>query len=98
MAMGFLGPESYLIEQLGLDKDSRSNVRAEEGVFRTSNDKVFACGDCRRGQSLVVHAINEGRQAAKEIDTYFNKLSALPGPGGVIPYPPFSASKFLSLN
>lgn len=89
LAMGFLGPEKYCIDQLELPQDNRSNIVTREGTYRTSKAKVYACGDCRRGQSLVVHAINEGRQAAREIDADFNHgVSALPGPGGVVPYPP----------
>ncbi len=92
LAMGFLGPENYLIEQLNLTKDQRSNILTKAGTYRTPIDRIYSAGDCRRGQSLVVHAINEGRQAAREIDTdLIGALSALPGPGGVIPYPPPSA-------
>ena len=70
LAMGFLGPEDYLAEQLGIDRDQRSNYRAEHGRYATSIDGVFAAGDCRRGQSLVVWAIHEGRGAAEAIDRY----------------------------
>lgn len=69
LAMGFLGPEQALLEKLGLSTDQRSNVAAEYGKYATSHPKVYAAGDCRRGQSLVVWAINEGRGAAKAIDT-----------------------------
>ncbi len=68
LAMGFLGPEHYLNENLNLDLDERSNFKAEHNVHKTSHPKIFAAGDCRRGQSLVVWAINEGRAAAREID------------------------------
>jgi len=68
LSMGFLGPEHYVIESLGLDLDERSNYRATQSDYKTSVDKVYAAGDCRRGQSLVVRAINEGREAAREID------------------------------
>ena len=68
LAMGFLGPESYLARALGVALDSRSNYRAAHGDFHTSVPGVFAAGDCRRGQSLVVWAINEGRGAAQAID------------------------------
>nr|AYV89261.1 glutamate synthase 1 NADH chloroplastic [Tetranychus evansi] len=93
LAMGFLGPESYLIEQAKLEKDARSNIVTHTDGYQTKVfDKVFACGDCRRGQSLVVHAINEGRQAAREMDAYLNGgHSGLPGPGGVVPFPPYVA-------
>lgn len=92
IAMGFLGPEQYLIDQTQLDKDGRSNICTKNGGYQTKISKIFACGDCRRGQSLVVHAINEGRQAAREIDAFLNiGHSGLPGPGGVIPWPPVEA-------
>jgi glutamate synthase (NADPH/NADH) small chain len=78
LAMGFLGPEQPLLESLGLERDARSNVKADHGKFRTSHDKVFAAGDCRRGQSLVVWAFNEGRGAAKACDEYLMGRSDLP--------------------
>ncbi len=70
LAMGFLGPEHYISEALGVDKDDRSNYKAEYGQYATSVKGVFAAGDCRRGQSLVVWGINEGRGAADAIDGY----------------------------
>ncbi|MBA0621811.1 hypothetical protein Godav_007403, partial [Gossypium davidsonii] len=70
LAMGFLGPESTLAEKLGVEQDNRSNLKAEYGRFTTNVDGVFAAGDCRRGQSLVVWAILEGRQAAAQVDKY----------------------------
>ncbi|KAK9292300.1 hypothetical protein L1049_020264 [Liquidambar formosana] len=70
LAMGFLGPESTVADKLGLERDNRSNLKAEYGRFATSVDGVFAAGDCRRGQSLVVWAISEGRQAASQVDKY----------------------------
>lgn len=78
LAMGFLGPESVVIEQLGLERDARSNVKAEHGKFATSVPGVFAAGDMRRGQSLVVWAINEGRGAARECDRYLMGSTNLP--------------------
>lgn len=54
------------MEQLGLEKDARGNIKTKAQCYRASLPKVFACGDCRRGQSLVVHAINEGRQVSNE--------------------------------
>jgi len=68
LAMGFLGPQQDIGDQLKLEKDPRSNFKAEYGKFATSEEGVFAAGDCRRGQSLVVWAIAEGRGAAREID------------------------------
>lgn len=79
LAMGFLGPEQTLLEKLGLETDPRSNVKAAYGKYQTSADNVFACGDCRRGQSLVVWAINEGRQCAREVDRALMGTTNLPG-------------------
>ncbi len=79
LAMGFLGPEALLAEQLGFALDPRSNYGAPYGKFTTSIDGVFAAGDCRRGQSLVVWAINEGRGAARAVDRYLSQL-ATPAP------------------
>ncbi len=70
LALGFRGPEDHIIEQLGLERDRRSNVQAEYGQFHTSVEGIFSAGDMRRGQSLVVWAINEGRGAARECDRY----------------------------
>lgn len=86
LAMGFLGPEKYLMEDMKLEQDPRSNIKTPFGKYRSSVSKVYAAGDCRRGQSLVVHAINEGRLAAREIDQDLMGESSLPGPGGLIPY------------
>ena len=81
LSMGFLGPEQYIPESLGMETDPRSNFKAEHGQFATNIDKVFAAGDCRRGQSLVVWAINEGRGAARAIDLFLQGESNLPAPG-----------------
>ncbi|KHG06492.1 Glutamate synthase [NADH], amyloplastic [Gossypium arboreum] len=70
LAMGFLGPESTVASKLGVEQDNRSNFKAEYGCFATNVDGVFAAGDCQRGQSLVVWAISEGRQAAVQVDKY----------------------------
>jgi glutamate synthase (NADPH/NADH) small chain len=70
LAMGFLGPEQPLLEQLGVERDARSNVKAP--TYATSVENVFAAGDARRGQSLIVWAINEGRQCARVVDRYLN--------------------------
>ena len=80
LAMGFLGPENYVSEMLGIELDPRSNYKAQHGRFATSISKVFAAGDCRRGQSLVVWAINEGRGAARAIDEFLMGSSSLPAP------------------
>ena len=81
LAMGFLGPEKQLAEQAGIDLDARSNFKADYGNYTTSVPGIFAAGDCRRGQSLVVWAINEGRGAARKIDEYLMGNSDLPAPG-----------------
>jgi glutamate synthase (NADPH/NADH) small chain len=78
LAMGFLGPEQPLLEQLGVERDARTNIKAEHGRFQTSLKGVFAAGDCRRGQSLVVWAFNEGRGAACECDRYLMGSTDLP--------------------
>jgi glutamate synthase (NADPH/NADH) small chain len=78
LAMGFLGPEQPLLDALGLERDARSNVKAEHGKYTTSIPSVFAAGDCRRGQSLVVWAFNEGRGAARECDRYLMGSTDLP--------------------
>jgi glutamate synthase (NADPH/NADH) small chain len=78
LAMGFLGPEQPLLKDLGVECDPRSNVRAEHGRFTTNLKGVFAAGDCRRGQSLVVWAINEGRGAARECDRFLMGRTDLP--------------------
>jgi glutamate synthase (NADPH/NADH) small chain len=78
LAMGFLGPEQPLLKELDLDCDARGNVKAEYGEYATSIKGVFSAGDCRRGQSLVVWAINEGRGAARECDRYLMGRTSLP--------------------
>ncbi|GAA5522021.1 glutamate synthase subunit beta [Aliifodinibius salicampi] len=78
LAMGFLGPESPVLEQLEVERDERSNAKAEHGDYHTSVDGVFAAGDMRRGQSLIVWAINEGRGAARECDRYLMGETELP--------------------
>jgi glutamate synthase (NADPH) small chain len=78
LAMGFLGPEQPLLEALGVERDARSNARAEFEKYTTNLTGVFACGDCRRGQSLVVWAFNEGRGAARECDRYLMGRTDLP--------------------
>jgi glutamate synthase (NADPH/NADH) small chain len=78
LAMGFLGPEQPLLDQLGVARDSRTNVQAEHGRYVTSLKGVFAAGDCRRGQSLVVWAFNEGRGVAREVDRYLMGTTQLP--------------------
>jgi glutamate synthase (NADPH/NADH) small chain len=81
LAMGFLGPVKGLIDELELDQDTRGNVKAATdgaGCYQSSNPKVFAAGDMRRGQSLVVWAIREGRQCARAVDEFLMGASELP--------------------
>jgi glutamate synthase (NADPH/NADH) small chain len=78
LAMGFLFPQHKgMIENLFVDLDERKNVKAKEGVYRTNISKVFAAGDMRRGQSLVVWAISEGREAARKVDEFLLGHSVL---------------------
>ncbi len=78
LAMGFLGPEQPLVEQFALETDARSNVKAALGDYATSVDGVFAAGDARRGQSLAVWAIHEGRGAARAVDAWLMGETDLP--------------------
>jgi glutamate synthase (NADPH/NADH) small chain len=78
LAMGFLGPEQPLLEALGIERDPRTNVKAQFEKYSTNIKGVFAAGDCRRGQSLVVWAFNEGRGAARECDRYLMGGTNLP--------------------
>lgn len=81
LAMGFVNPVPTILEAFGVDKDARGNAKAttdEQGGYATNVDKVFAAGDMRRGQSLVVWAIREGRQAARAVDAYLMGHSVLP--------------------
>ena len=78
LAMGFLRPEHAVSDALNLAYDPRGNYRADYGKYQTSVENVFAAGDCRRGQSLIVNAINEGREAARETDRYLMGSTELP--------------------
>ncbi|CAG8654235.1 8220_t:CDS:10, partial [Racocetra persica] len=83
LAMGFLGPEDKLLNSLGLKIDQRKNIETPKGRYSTAVPGVFAAGDCRRGQSLIVWGINEGRQAAREVDQYLMGNTILPVSGGI---------------
>jgi glutamate synthase (NADPH) small chain len=83
LAMGFLHPEQSLLDQLGVEKDPRGNVKAIK-PYTTSVEGVFAAGDARRGQSLIVWAINEGRQCARMVDRYLASLRADPATAGCV--------------
>lgn len=78
LAMGFLGPEATIAEELSLNLDARSNVLAEYGKFTTNIEGIYSAGDMRRGQSLIVWAINEGRAAARECDKFLMGATKLP--------------------
>ena len=78
LSMGFLGPEHYISKPLGIELDDQSNYKAEKGKYQTSVAGVFSAGDCRSGQSLVVRAINEGREVAREIDRSLIGRTELP--------------------
>lgn len=84
LAMGFIGPEKDVLEQLKLEADPRSNIKTPTDKYNTSTVKVFAAGDCRRGQSLVVWAIHEGRQAARQVDHFLMGKTTLAGVGGIV--------------
>ena len=78
LALGFTGPESTIAEQLGIERDQRSNYKAEHGKFQTNIPNIFTAGDMRRGQSLIVWAISEGREAARQVDIYLMGKTDLP--------------------
>ncbi|SPO03387.1 probable glutamate synthase (NADPH) [Cephalotrichum gorgonifer] len=83
LSMGFLGPEDRVLGD-EIEKDARKNVKTAPGKYATNVEGVFAAGDCRRGQSLIVWGINEGRQAAREVDLYLEKCTGLPVTGGIV--------------
>jgi glutamate synthase (NADPH/NADH) small chain len=78
LAMGFVSPEQKVLDAFGVEKDARGNIKADTENYRTGKDKVFAAGDMRRGQSLVVWAIREGRQCARAVDEFLMGSSVLP--------------------
>ncbi|NGP89410.1 glutamate synthase subunit beta [Fodinibius halophilus] len=78
LALGFLGPESPLLDQFNIERDGRTNAKADHGDYRTNIEGIFAAGDMRRGQSLIVWAINEGRGAARECDRFLMGSTELP--------------------
>ena len=78
LAMGFIGPDEHLLQQLQVVQDDRSNIKATDKKYLTNRDRIFAAGDARRGQSLVVWAIHEGRSAARECDRFLMGETSLP--------------------
>lgn len=83
LSMGFLGPEDRVLGDL-IEKDARKNVKTPPGKYHTNVDGIFAAGDCRRGQSLIVWGINEGRMAAREVDIFLENSTSLPVTGGIV--------------
>ncbi|GFN84676.1 glutamate synthase [NADH], amyloplastic [Plakobranchus ocellatus] len=84
LAMGFLGPERSIVEELSVGLDPRGNLETPRSKYNTSIPNLYAAGDCRRGQSLVVWAIHEGRQCAKQVDKDLMGSTSLAGPGGIV--------------
>ncbi|MED5363302.1 MAG: FAD-dependent oxidoreductase, partial [Bacteroidota bacterium] len=78
LALGFTGPEPTLAEQLGIELDDRSNINADTKSYQTNIPHIFAAGDMRRGQSLIVWAISEGREAAYQVDKFLMGTTQLP--------------------
>jgi glutamate synthase (NADPH/NADH) small chain len=76
--MGFVSPVQKILDAFGVEKDGRGNIRANTDDYRTSVDRVFTAGDMRRGQSLIVWAIREGRQCARSVDEFLMGSSVLP--------------------
>ncbi|KAL2107640.1 hypothetical protein VUR80DRAFT_4974 [Thermomyces stellatus] len=83
LSMGFLGPEERVLGD-EIEKDARKNVKTAPGKYATNVEGIFAAGDCRRGQSLIVWGINEGRQAARDVDLYLEQCTGLPVTGGIV--------------
>ncbi|KAJ9666072.1 glutamate synthase [NADH] [Coniosporium apollinis] len=89
LSMGFLGPEDRALGGI-VEKDARKNIKTPPGKYSTNMDGVFAAGDCRRGQSLIVWGINEGRMAARDVDSYLTGVGTqLPVTGGIVKRPPY---------
>jgi len=98
LSMGFLGPEDALLKQLGVQIDPRSNIKTQgPNSYATSLPGVFAAGDCRRGQSLIVWGINEGRSAAREVDQFLMGSTVLPVTGGLLSSEEFVPKKGVNL-
>jgi len=83
LALGFLGPQTEAPKSLGVKQDARSNITTPHKKYSTNVEGVFAAGDCRRGQSLIVWGINEGRGAAAEVDSWLMTGTRLPSAGGI---------------
>ncbi|KAF9239590.1 NADPH-dependent glutamate synthase [Melanogaster broomeanus] len=103
LALGFLGPQSEVVNALGVKQDGRSNIQTPHKKYSTNVEGVFAAGDCRRGQSLIVWGINEGRGAAAEVDAWLsNGSTRLPSSGGIksrtFMHPPSKLSKLTTVE
>lgn len=83
LALGFLGPQNEVIQALGVKQDARSNIQTPPKGYSTNVEGIFTAGDCRRGQSLIVWGINEGRGAAAEVDSWLMAGTRLPKAGGI---------------
>lgn len=93
ISMGFLGPEEKIMGD-DIEKDPRKNIKTPLGKYNTNLPGVFAAGDCRRGQSLIVWGINEGRMAARDVDSFLsNGYTALPVTGGITKRAPYEMAK-----
>ncbi|RMX76302.1 hypothetical protein D0869_10839 [Hortaea werneckii] len=89
LSMGFLGPEDKVMGG-NIEKDARKNIKTPAGHYNTNIEGVFAAGDCRRGQSLIVWGINEGRMAARDVDSFLTGMGTqLPVTGGIVKRPPY---------
>ena len=96
LAMGFLGPEEQVMEGI-IEKDARKNIKTPPGHYNTNVEGVFAAGDCRRGQSLIVWGINEGRMCARDVDSFLTGMGTqLPVTGGIVKRPPYELLKHAS--
>jgi glutamate synthase (NADPH/NADH) len=91
LSMGFLGPEQRVMSDV-IELDGRKNIKTPPGHYNTNLSGVFAAGDCRRGQSLIVWGINEGRQCARDVDSFLTGYgTSLPVTGGIVKRPPYEA-------
>lgn len=98
LSMGFLGPEDRVMGGI-IEKDQRKNIKTSPGKYATNVEGVFAAGDCRRGQSLIVWGINEGRQAARDVDSFLTGMGTqLPVTGGIVKRPPFELLQHRGAN
>jgi len=94
LSLGFLGPETKCLNDDNVELDARKNIKTPAGKYNTNIPGVFAAGDCRRGQSLIVWGIQEGRMAARDVDSYLTGVGTqLPVTGGIVKRPPYEIMK-----